>query len=398
MNPDLQKLHPYPFERLVKLLDGVTPAADKSAVSLSIGEPQHEADERFLQAMHDDRHRYSKYPFSKGTPELRQSIAAWLQRRFGLGDAGIDAEKHVIPVSGTREALFSIAQAVVDRNTRPVVIMPNPFYQIYERTALLTNAEPYYLNTTAENNYLPDFKSVPEKIWQRCQLIYICSPGNPTGAVIPEEQLLWLMEAAERYDFVIASDECYSEIYPDECNPPVGLLAAAKNAGNSEYKNCLVFHSLSKRSNLAGLRSGFVAGDAEVMSRYLKYRTYHGCALALPTQTASIMAWDDEEHVRKNRDAYREKFQSVIEILSPVLDCKQPDASFYLWPSLPMDDEAFTRRLYEQENVLVLPGSYLSRDTDSGNPGKNHVRIALVAEIATCIDAAKRIKTVLENY
>ncbi|MDH5218138.1 MAG: succinyldiaminopimelate transaminase, partial [Gammaproteobacteria bacterium] len=336
----------------------------------------------------------ASYPLTKGTDELRESISAWIERRFATKT---DPNTQIIPVNGTREALFAFAQAIVERDPSAKVLMPNPFYQIYEGAAILAGAEPVYLNTTAENGYLPDFENIPEQVWKDCQLLYICTPGNPTGAVMLYEQLQDLIELAEKYDFVIASDECYSEIYPEENRPPAGLLAAAANMGNTDYKRCVVFHSLSKRSNLPGLRSGFVAGDKDILAKFLKYRTYHGCAMPPPAQFASIAAWNDESHVLENRNAYRKKFNAVLEILNPVLDVKAPDAGFYLWPKLPIDDQLFTQRLFAEQNVTVLPGSYLSRDIDGFNPGQNYIRLALVATVDECIDAASRIRTVIEN-
>ena len=303
----------------------------------------------------------------------------------------------MLPVSGTREALFSFAQAVIDHTRQARVLMPNPFYQIYEGAALLAGAEPYFMNTTQDNAFLPDFDAIPKAVWQRCQLIYICSPGNPTGRVIPLAQLQQLINLAEQYDFVIASDECYSELYFDESMPPVGLLEAAQSLGNTEYKHCVVFHSLSKRSNLPGLRSGFVAGDARILSEYYRYRTYQGCALPPPIQHASIAAWSDETHVRENRELYRQKFQRVIALLGDVLPVSQPDGGFYLWPKLPINDEQFTRDLYAQQNITVLPGRYLSRDAHGINPGEGYVRMALVADQAQCEQAALRIRTFMQN-
>jgi N-succinyldiaminopimelate aminotransferase len=290
-----------------------------------------------------------------------------------------------------------LAQCVIDSTVtcKPVVIMPNPFYQIYEGAAILAGAEPYYLNTSEESGYLPDFDTVPEKIWQRCQLIYICSPGNPSGAVMSQADHEKLLNLSEQFDFVIASDECYSELYDDENNPPIGLLQTAYQMGNHAFKRCVVFHSLSKRSNAPGLRSGFVAGDAAIMQPYFQYRTYHGCAMPLPTQHASIKAWQDEHHVIENRRLYREKFAAFVAILGDVCDVKKPPASFYLWLKTPISDTAFTKQLFAHENLTVLPGSFLSREFNGVNPGLNHVRIALVAPLDECIKAAHRIKSSL---
>jgi N-succinyldiaminopimelate aminotransferase len=400
MNSRLASLQPYPFQKLTQLIHGITPPLDKTAIRMSMGEPQHAAPAFVLEALTANLNGLSNYPVTKGSSALRQSIANWATRRFHLNKIALDAERHVLPVAGTREALFSIAQAVIDRQShtqQPVVIMPNPFYQIYEGAALLAGARPYFLNTTEENGYRMDFARVPEEIWEQTQLVYICSPGNPTGAVMEHGDLARLVALAQKHDFLIASDECYSEIYFDELKPPVGLLQVANDLGIADYRRCLVFHSLSKRSNLPGLRSGFVAGDSTVMELYHQYRTYQGCALPPPTQAASIKAWDDEAHVRANRDQYRAKFDAVLKILQPVLDVQKPEAGFYLWPSLPQDDETFTRELYARENVLTLPGSYLSRHAQGGNPGKNRVRLALVAPLAECMEAAQRIRNYVES-
>ena len=320
MNPDLNKLHPYPFEKLNQLKAQVSPNTALSHIALSIGEPKHAAPEFVLQSLSDNLNKLSNYPKTKGIDELRGAIANWLEQRFKLNK--VDANSQVLPVNGTREALFAFAQAVVDRQqAKPLVLSPNPFYQIYEGAALLAGAEPVYLNCNAENGYIPDYDAIDEQTWRDCQLLFICSPGNPTGAVTPLATLQKLIKLAQKYDFVIASDECYSELYFDEANPPVGLLEACESLGNSDYSNCVVFHSLSKRSNLPGLRSGFVAGDAKVLEKFLLYRTYHGCAMPEYSQIASISAWQDEQHVIANRDLYREKFQRVIGNLKPGYGC-----------------------------------------------------------------------------
>jgi len=399
MNSRLAGLQPYPFQKLVELIRDLTPPSGKSAIRLSMGEPQHAAPPFVLEALRANLNGLSHYPVTKGSIELRQTIARWANRRFKLDKTPLDPERHVLPCAGTREALFSIGQAVVDRRAhtgQPVVIMPNPFYQIYEGAALLAGARPYFLNTLAGNNYLMEFAHVPAEVWQQVQLVYICSPGNPTGTVLKHADLAQILELAERYDFLIAADECYSEIYFDEDNPPPGLLQTAHELGITDYRRCLVFHSLSKRSNLPGLRSGFVAGDGVALEQYFQYRTYQGCALPPPTQAASIVAWDDEAHVRANRDQYRAKFKAVLEILAPVMQVDMPEASFYLWPETPQDDETFTRELYARENVLVLPGSYLSRDDQGINPGRQRVRLALVASLEECVEAAKRIRSYIE--
>ncbi len=392
MNPDLDKLQPYPFERLNRLKAGVKPAAGPH-IALSIGEPKHATPELVTAALQEYLAAgLASYPLSKGIPELRQAIADWLTRRFALPRGSVDPERHVLPAAGTREALFAFAQAVIDRSRPALVVAPNPFYQIYEGAALLAGATPHFLPCLRENGYLPDFDDVPAATWDDCQLLYLCSPGNPTGAVIPQDRLQRLIELAERHDFVIASDECYSEIYFDEAAPPPGLLQAAAALGNSDYRRCVVFHSLSKRSNAPGLRSGFVAGDAAVLAQFLRYRTYHGCALPLQHQHASIAAWRDEDHVRDNRRLYRDKFDAVLAVLDGCLDVVRPDAGFYLWPRVPGSDEDFARDLFAAQNVTVLPGRYLSRDAGGANPGAGHVRMALVAAPDECLEAARRIR------
>ena len=397
MNPLLQKLQPYPFEKLAALKAGRTPPADLSPIALSIGEPKHPSPEVALAPLRDNLGLCNRYPLTKGDTELRKAIAAWLQRRFKLGADRIDADQQVIPVNGTREALFAFAQCMVDKDVDALVLMPNPFYQIYEGAALLSGARPYFYNTVKQNNYLPDFDAIDEDVWKRCQLIYICTPGNPTGAVIPMQQLTKLISKSLKYDFVIASDECYSEIYLDENYPPPGLLQAANGIGNEQFTNCVVFHSLSKRSNLPGMRSGFVAGDKNIIESFLLYRTYHGCAMPPAHQVASIAAWSDEEHVRNNRKLYREKFDAVLDILAPVSNAHMPDASFYIWLNTPIADTDFAKRLFTEQNVTVLPGSYLSRDANGINPGDNHVRMALVASLDECVEAAKRIRHFIES-
>lgn len=392
MNPDLDKLQPYPFEKLTALLAGVTPP-DKTPIALSIGEPKHATPALITAALQEHLAKgLASYPLTKGIPALREAIGDWLCQRFTLPPHTIDPDRHVLPVNGTREALFSFAQAVIDRRRPALVMSPNPFYQIYEGAALLAGAAPHFIPCTRDNAYLPDFDAVSAQAWDDCQLLYLCSPGNPTGAVIPLQTLQRLIDLAERHDFIIASDECYSEIYFDESDPPAGLLQAAAAMGNTDFRRCVVFHSLSKRSNAPGLRSGFVAGDADVLAGYLRYRTYHGCALPLQHQHASIAAWRDETHVRENRRLYREKFDAVLEILDGTLDVGRPQAGFYLWPHTPLGDEAFARGLFERQHVTVLPGRYLSRDSDGVNPGAGHVRMALVASMDECVEAARRIR------
>ncbi|WP_210397023.1 succinyldiaminopimelate transaminase [Motiliproteus sediminis] len=401
MNPDLELLQPYPFERLNRLKAGATPPARLDHIALSIGEPRHPAPAFVKQTLVDSLDGLSGYPSTKGLPELRAAMAAWAERRFKLGAGGLDPETQILPCNGTREALFAITQTLIERQpdgTRPLVVSPNPFYQIYEGAAYLAGAEPHFLSCSAANGFLPDFDAVPAAVWQRCQLLFICSPGNPTGAVIPSARLQQLIRLADQYDFVIAADECYSEIYFDETRPPAGLLQACAEMGRHDFRRCLVFHSLSKRSNLPGLRSGFVAGDAGIMQRFLLYRTYHGCAMPLQTQHASIAAWNDEVHVRANRDLYRTKFDAVLEILDGALEVERPDAGFYLWAQTPGDEQQFARELFAQQHITVLPGSYLSRDTDDGNPGAGRVRMALVAEPQQCVEAAQRIRQFIHQH
>jgi len=397
MNSELEKLHPYPFERLLALKDSVEAPAALSPIALSIGEPKHPAPAFVAQRLSESLDGLSRYPFTRGEQALRETIVDWLGQRFKLPANSLDAQRHILPVSGTREALFAFAQATFDRARGGYVLMPNPFYQIYEGAALLAGAEPYYLNTPASHGYLPDFDAVSEQTWARCQLLYLCSPGNPTGAVIDSARLQQLIALAEKHNFIIASDECYSEIYADESMPPVGLLQAAAQAGYDDYRRCVVFHSLSKRSNLPGLRSGFVAGDEKIIADFLKYRTYHGCAMPHHHQSASIAAWQDEAHVEHNRHLYRAKFDAVLAILPAELGLTRPAAGFYLWPQTPINDVEFTRGLYAQQNVTVLPGSFLSRPTRDGDPGENRVRLALVAELEECISAAKRIRSFIES-
>lgn len=394
MNPFLKNLHPYPFEKLAALKQTVVPPADKKPITLSIGEPQHDAPVFIAAALVAHLSGLSNYPTTKGIDDLRVAIAQWLTKRYQLSETSINPNTQILPVNGTREALFSFAQCIVDASgtSAPLVVMPNPFYQIYEGAALLAGAEPYFLNTSAENGYLPDFDVVPTTVWQRCQLLYICSPGNPSGEIIDQATLTKVLTLAAQHDFIVASDECYSELYADEAHPPVGLLQAAFAMGNTDFKRCVVFHSLSKRSNVPGLRSGFVAGDSDILKHYLLYRTYHGCAMPLPTQKASILAWQDETHVQKNRQLYREKYAAFIAILQSVCEITSPPASFYIWLKTPISDTDFAQQLFAKEHLTVLPGSYLSREFLGVNPGKNHVRIALVAPLEDCIIAAERIK------
>jgi N-succinyldiaminopimelate aminotransferase len=397
MNNALQQLQPYPFEKLRALLGAVTPNPDKRPIALSIGEPKHKSPEFVAKALADNLDQMAVYPTTAGIPALRETIAQWCERRFNVPAGWLDATRHVLPVNGTREALFAFTQTVVNRSDNGLVVSPNPFYQIYEGAAFLAGATPHYLPCLAEYGFNPDFDAVSADVWDRCQILFLCSPGNPTGALIPLETLKKLIALADKHDFVIAADECYSELYFDEATPPAGLLTACAELGRQDFKRCVVFHSLSKRSNLPGLRSGFVAGDADILKAFLLYRTYHGCAMPVQTQLASIAAWSDEEHVRANRTLYREKFDAVLEILSPVMDVQRPDGGFYLWPSVGSDDAAFCRDLYVTEHVTVVPGSYLSREVDGFNPGAGRVRMALVAPLAECIEAAQRIRDFIKS-
>jgi len=392
MNDSLTLLQPYPFEKLRSLLADTKPPADKRPIALSIGEPKHRSPDFVAQALADNLDQLSIYPTTQGIPALRESIARWCERRFGVAQGTVDPTKHVLPVNGTREALFAFTQAVVSREQSALVISPNPFYQIYEGATLLAGATPHYLPCTAENGFNPDFDAVSAETWQRTQILFLCSPGNPTGALVPLHTLKKLIALADEFDFVIAADECYSELYFDEDQPPAGLLTACAALGRNDFKRCVVFHSLSKRSNLPGLRSGFVAGDAEILKAFLLYRTYHGCAMPVQTQLASIAAWNDEAHVQANRQLYREKFDAVLRILSPVMDVQRPDGGFYLWPKTPMDDQRFTRELFAQEHVTVVPGSYLSREVGGVSPGAGRVRMALVAPLGDCVEAAERVR------
>jgi N-succinyldiaminopimelate aminotransferase len=390
MNLRLDRLQPYPFERLRALLSGV-PTPSAAPIRLSIGEPQHATPDLVRAGLIDHLEGLSTYPATAGLDSLRDAMAAWFVRRFTL--PRLDPATQVLPVSGTREALFAFAQAVVDTSRpSPVVVSPNPFYQIYEGAALLAGAEPAFLNQTAGNDFALDLESLTADQWGRTQLVYVCSPGNPSGHVLDLEGWRELFEYSDRHGFVIASDECYSEIYPDEAAPPLGALEAAHALGRDTFHNLVVFTSLSKRSNAPGLRSGGIAGDAALLQRFLLYRTYHGCAMSLPVQHASTAAWGDESHVRDNRAQYRAKFDAVVPMLEPVLDIRRPDASFYLWAGVPGgDDEAFTRALFARAHVTVLPGRYLAREAHGENPGAGYVRIALVPRIDDCVDAARRI-------
>ncbi len=393
MNPHLDELQPYPFEKLRKLFDGITPPAGLAPIRLSIGEPQHATPAFIRQSLIDNLGGLANYPTTQGSDALRQSIASWLERRFGL--PAVSPATQVLPVNGSREALFAFAQCVID-GARPdaLVLCPNPFYQIYEGAAYLAGAKPYFVNNLPGNGFASDFAAVPDEVWERVQLVFVCSPGNPTGKVLSLDEWKQLFDLSDRYGFVIAADECYSEIYFDDAHLPIGGLEAAHRLGRTVFRNVVMFSSLSKRSNVPGMRSGFVAGDAEILKRFLLYRTYHGCAMSPSVQAASAAAWNDEAHVAENRRQYREKFAVITPMLKPWLDVDLPDAGFYLWANvtrLGVSDTEFARRLQAEYNVTVLPGSFLAREAHGINPGAGFVRIALVADLAECVEAANRI-------
>ena len=397
MNPYLDRLQPYPFQKLRELFAGITPSAEYSAINLSIGEPKHATPAFIKEALIANLDGLASYPLTAGGPALRLAISNWIARRYAI--AAPDPETQILPVNGSREALFAFAQTIIDPCfAQPVVISPNPFYQIYEGAALLAGAQPYYLPTLPENGYRMDFTSVPESVLARTQLIYVCSPGNPTGRVMTLEEWRALFALSDRYGFAIAADECYSEIYFDEAHPPLGAMQAAQQLGRSDYKNLVVFSSLSKRSNVPGMRSGFVAGDAAIIAKFLLYRIYHGSAMSPSVQMASAAAWNDEAHVVENRRLYAEKFAAVQPMLNSVMPAAMPDAAFYLWARVPQgDDAAFARKLYQDYHVTVLPGSFLARDFENSNPGAGFIRIALVAPLAECVDAATRIQQLITH-
>ncbi|KQV90157.1 succinyldiaminopimelate transaminase [Rhizobacter sp. Root1221] len=388
MNPLLARLHPYPFERLRALTRDITPNPAYKPISLGIGEPKHATPQLIKDALVAGLGGLAAYPATAGEPALRNAMTGWLQRRYGIA---VDPATQVLPVNGSREALFALAQTVIDpTKAGATVVCPNPFYQIYEGAALLAGAQAHYVNSDPARNFASDWGSVPDEVWARTQLLYVCSPGNPTGAVMPLEEWQKLFALSDRFGFVIASDECYSEIYfRDE--PPLGSLEAAVKLGRPDFRNLIAFTSLSKRSNVPGLRSGFVAGDAALIKQFLLYRTYHGSAMSPTVQHASIAAWDDETHVVENRDKYRRKFAQVTPVLAEVLDVALPDASFYLWAGVPGNDVEFAQRLLAQYNVTVLPGSLLAREAHGTNPGAGRIRLALVAEVDECLEAAHRL-------
>lgn len=390
MNPQLQRLQPYPFAKMATLLQGITPNPEYTPIKLGIGEPQHTPPQFVLDVIKDNLDKIQNYPTTNGLPELRQAIADWLVRRFHVKQ--LNADTQVLPVMGTREALFSFVQAAFDRDdsSRPYVVMPNPFYQIYEGATLLAGGQPYFVNCTSDNQFVGDYDNVPDDVWQKTQLVFVCSPNNPTGSVMNFEQWQRLLELSDKYGFILASDECYSELYFEQ--PPIGLLEVCAKLGRDDFDNCVVFHSLSKRSNLPGMRSGFVAGDAKLLAPYAQYRTYQGCAMPVHHQLASIAAWQDESHVEANRALYRQKFNLWLNQLGDKLPLQRPDAGFYFW--LPVkDDEQFVKTLYKDLNIHALAGRYLSRDTATGNAGKNYVRMALVADIDQSQAAIDRLLT-----
>ena len=391
MNPNLDRLQSYPFQKLRNLFQGITPNAALKHINLSIGEPKHATPELVKQALTDNLGGLANYPTTQGSDALRLAIGNWIERRYGIPP--LNPATQILPVNGSREALFAFAQAVIDTSKpRPVIISPNPFYQIYEGAALLAGAEPYFLNTLPENDFRMDWDSVPEDVWRRTQLVYACSPGNPTGKVMDIAEWSRLFDLSDQYGFVIAADECYSEIYPEEHVPPLSALQVAHQLGGEDYGRLVVFNSLSKRSNVPGMRSGFVAGCESILEKFLLYRTYHGCAMNPAVQAASAAAWNDEAHVVENRRLYREKFAAVTGVLAQALPVKQPDASFYYWVRTPISDTEFAQGLYRDYNVTVLPGSYLAREAHGTNPGENFIRIALVAPLAECVEAAERIR------
>ncbi|MBB3107913.1 N-succinyldiaminopimelate aminotransferase [Psychrobacter luti] len=413
MNHNLTTLHPYPFAKMATLLANSTPAHNHSEIKLGIGEPKHEPPAFVLDVLRENLDKIGQYPTTNGLFELRQTIAHWLEKRFFLNH--LDPHSQILPVMGTREAIFSLVQAVVDHpqtelseattnqpaSTKPaqppIIVMPNPFYQIYEGAAILAQATPYFMPCTIDNDFKGNYRAVPKDVWTRTQLLFVCSPNNPTGSVMTMDDWEYLLRLSDQYSFIIASDECYSELYFDSA--PIGLLQACAALGRHDFKNCVVFHSLSKRSNLPGLRSGFVAGDANILQPYLQYRTYQGCAMPIPHQLASIAAWEDEKHVAHNRALYQEKFALWMSELGELLDLRMPEAGFYFWIKVPEqfkgDDEIFVKALYEQANIHALAGRYLSREVNGENPGQGYVRIALVASVDESREAISRIRKLL---
>lgn len=391
MNTRLQALQPYPFARMNALLEGIEPPTALELIALSLGEPKHTPPQFALDYLADTQAisaNLAQYPVSRGGEPLRLAISGWLAQRFAVN---VDPERQILPVNGTREGLFSVAQALLSGSSDSLVMMPNPFYQIYEGAALLAGAQPVYVPNNPANGYHQDFDNITPETWARTEMVYICSPGNPTGQVMPAEQMQKLVQLALQYDFLLIADECYSEIYFDAQNPPPSLLNACIAVGNDTFKNCLIFHSLSKRSNLPGLRSGFVAGDAAALEDYFNYRTYHGCAMSPHHQHISMLAWSDEQHVQANRTLYQEKFALVESILAPHFPVQTPAGGFYHWLETPIDDTVFCQRLFAEQHVKVLPGQFLAREVQGANPGNKHVRLAWVASLGDCESAAQRL-------
>jgi N-succinyldiaminopimelate aminotransferase len=391
MNPRLDLLQSYPFEKLRLLMASAgAPPAGLAPINLSIGEPKHDTPQRVAQAMSQALPGgLASYPSTKGEPRLREVIAQWIGKRYGITSP--DPDTQVLPVLGSREALFSFTQTVIDPNGHDVVVCPNPFYQIYEGATLLAGGQPHFVNADSSRNFAPDWSQISDEVWQKTRMVFVCSPGNPAGNVMSLDDWREVFALSDRYGFIVASDECYSEIYLNDSNPPLGALQAARQLGRDDFRNLVSFSSLSKRSNVPGMRSGFVAGDASLLARFLLYRTYHGSAMSPVVTAASIAAWTDETHVRENRRLYREKFDAVVPILQRALAVTRPAAAFYLWAPTPGSDTDFARNLYANTGVTVLPGSYLARDAHGSNPGQGRVRMALVAPLAQCVDAAERI-------
>ena len=397
MNPNLSRLEPYPFQKLAALLAGVTPNSSLRPISLSIGEPKHETPQFIRDILINQLGGLSSYPATLGSDALRGTIANWIRQRYQVEK--IDPARQILPVNGSREALFAFAQAVIDGSReRPAAVAPNPFYQIYEGAIILAGAEPYFINLLPDNDFALDLQQLPDEVWRRTQLIYVCSPGNPTGKVMTLSEWRALFELSDRHGFIIASDECYSEIYFDNAHPPLGGLEAAQRLGRGDFRRLVAFSSLSKRSNVPGMRSGFVAGDADILAKFLLYRTYHGCAMNPAVQAASAAAWQDEHHVVENRRLYRQKFEKAQAILASETVVEIPDGAFYLWLRTPIADTQFAKQLFEQYNVTVVPGSYLAREARGINPGRNFIRVALVAPVDECLEATQRLKAFYSQF
>ncbi|MFK8030587.1 MAG: succinyldiaminopimelate transaminase [Gammaproteobacteria bacterium] len=395
MNPKIDQLRTYPFSRLAARLEGVAPPSHLNPINMHIGEPRH-APPDVVAKLLGQGNGLGRYPASIGSPELRQSCAGALTRRYDLTSDFIDSESMIVPVNGTREGLFAFVQAATGRKRNGLVVMPNPFYQIYEGAAILAGVEPYYLNTTEDNNFVPNLKSIPADIWHRCEVLFLCNPGNPSGTLMSADDWRLALELADRYDFLVAADECYADIYR-EGSRPVGLLEVCKEDGRSDLSRCAVFHSLSKRSNVPGLRSGFIAADPSIVEPLRQYRNYHGCAMAQTVQDASVAAWDDDLVPAENRHIYDQKYAAFMEILGEKWALTVPSGAFYLWPETPLDDRDFVRGLFASQGVKLLPGQYLARESEGYNPGRRRVRLSLVPDLADCREAAKRISTYLNT-